>query len=189
MGSSLHHEGSSLAAHGLSSDPRSQWLCLGPSCSVELGSLFPRQGSSLHLLRIARRLLNHWTTRVETARGTFWWFSCYVLFNKAKIPICLLLKLDRLDWIAPYGADWKWKWKSLSRVRPFATPWTIQSMEFSRPEHWSGQPSPSPGDLPDPGIELGPPALQTDSLPVSCQGSPWLIICLDSHPLATPVSD
>ena len=30
------------------------------------------------------------------------------------------------------------KWKSLSRVWLFATPWTIQSMEFSRPEYWSG---------------------------------------------------
>ena len=30
------------------------------------------------------------------------------------------------------------KWKSLSRVQLFATPWTIQSMEFSRPEYWSG---------------------------------------------------
>ena len=34
-------------------------------------------------------------------------------------------------------SDWKWKWKSLSRVRLFATPW-IQPMEFSRPEYWSG---------------------------------------------------
>ena len=33
---------------------------------------------------------------------------------------------------------WKWKWKSLSHVWLFATLWTIQSMEFSRPEHWSG---------------------------------------------------
>ena len=31
---------------------------------------------------------------------------------------------------------WPWKWKSLSRVRVFATSWTIQSMEFSRPEYW-----------------------------------------------------
>ena len=37
-------------------------------------------------------------------------------------------------------------------------------MEFSRQEHWSGQPFPSPGDLPDPGIEPGSPALQADSL-------------------------
>ena len=32
----------------------------------------------------------------------------------------------------------KWKWKSLNPVRLFATPWTIQSMEFSRSEYWSG---------------------------------------------------
>ena len=31
-----------------------------------------------------------------------------------------------------------WKWKSLSCVRLFVTPWTLQSMEFSRPEYWSG---------------------------------------------------
>ena len=39
----------------------------------------------------------------------------------------------------------KWKWKLLSRVQLFATPWTIQSMEFSRPKYWSGQLY-SPGD-------------------------------------------
>jgi len=38
-------------------------------------------------------------------------------------------------------------------------------MEFSRPEYWSGQPFPSPEDLPDLGIELGSTALQADSLP------------------------
>ena len=30
------------------------------------------------------------------------------------------------------------KWKLLSHVQLFATPWTAQSMEFSRPEYWSG---------------------------------------------------
>ena len=50
--------------------------------------------------------------------------------------------------------------KSLRRVRLFATPWTVAyqvppSMGFSRQEYWSGLPFPSPGDLPDPGIELG----------------------------------
>jgi len=38
-------------------------------------------------------------------------------------------------------------------------------MGFSRQEYWSGLPFPSPGDLPDPGIEPGSPALQADSLP------------------------
>ena len=50
------------------------------------------------------------------------------------------------------------------------TPWTIQSMEFSRPEYWSGQHFPSPGDLSNPGIEPRSPALRADSLPAEPQG-------------------
>ena len=50
---------------------------------------------------------------------------------------------------------------------------SIQSMEFSRPEYWSGQPIPSPGDLPDAGIELGSPALQVDSLPPEISEKPF----------------
>ena len=52
------------------------------------------------------------------------------------------------------------------------TLWTIESMEFSRPECWSGQPFPSPGNLPNPGIEHRSPALQADSLPAEPQGKP-----------------
>ena len=63
----------------------------------------------------------------------------------------------------------KVKVKSLSRVQLFATPWTVAyqaspSMGFSRQECWSGLPFPSPGDLPDPGIEPRSPALQADAL-------------------------
>ena len=43
------------------------------------------------------------------------------------------------------------------------------SMEFSRPEYWSGLPFPSPGDLPNPGIEPRSPTLQADSLPAEPQ--------------------
>ena len=50
------------------------------------------------------------------------------------------------------------KVKSLSCVRLFATLWTV-SMGFSRQEHWSGLPFPSPGDLLDPGIEPRSPTL------------------------------
>ena len=58
----------------------------------------------------------------------------------------------------------KVKVKLLSHVRIFATPWTVAhqappSMGFSRQEYWSGLPFPSPGDLPDPGIEPRSPAL------------------------------
>ena len=60
--------------------------------------------------------------------------------------------------------------KSLSRVRLFATPWTVAhqaplSVEFSRWEYWSGLPFASPGDLPNPGIKLGSPALRADAIP------------------------
>ena len=52
----------------------------------------------------------------------------------------------------------KWKCSSLSHVWLLVIPWTVAhqvplSMEFSRQEHWSGLPFPSPGDLPNPGIE------------------------------------
>ena len=47
-------------------------------------------------------------------------------------------------------------------------------MEFSRQENWSGQPFPSPGDLPEPGMEPRPPALQADPLQFKPAGKPWL---------------
>ena len=62
-----------------------------------------------------------------------------------------------------------------SRVQLFVTPWTVVrqaplSMRFSRQEYWSGKPFPPPGDLPNPGIQLGSPALQADSLPTKPPG-------------------
>ena len=44
-------------------------------------------------------------------------------------------------------------------------------MEFSWPEYWRGQPFPSPGDLPNPGIEPGSPTLQVDSLAAELPGN------------------
>ena len=69
------------------------------------------------------------------------------------------------------------KAKSLSRVRLFVALWTVAcqvppSMGFSRQEYWSGLPFPSPGDLLDPGIKPGSPALQADALPSEPPGKP-----------------
>ena len=69
------------------------------------------------------------------------------------------------------------KVKSLSRVLLFATPWTVAyqappSMVFSRQQCWSGLPFPSPGNLPDPGIEPGSPALAGRLYLLSQKGSP-----------------
>ena len=71
----------------------------------------------------------------------------------------------------------KLKLKSLSHVRLFVTPWTVAHqpppfMEFSRQQHWSGLPLPSPGDLPNPGIKPRSPALWADTLLSEPPGNP-----------------
>ena len=79
-----------------------------------------------------------------------------------------------------YSFTQKWKCHLLSYVRLFVTPWTgthqaSLSMEFSRQEYWSGLPFPSPGDLPDPGMEPRSPTLKEDYLPSEPTGK---AICL-----------
>ena len=71
----------------------------------------------------------------------------------------------------------KVKVKLLSHVQLFVTPWAVAyrappSMGFSRQEYWSGLPFPSPGDLPDPGIEPGSPTFQADALTSEPPGKP-----------------
>ena len=68
-----------------------------------------------------------------------------------------------------------------SCVQHFVTLWTAAlqaplSMEFSRQEYYSGQPFPSPGHLPDPGIEPRSPALQADSLSSEPPGKPEIMV-------------
>ena len=71
-------------------------------------------------------------------------------------------------------------WELLSSVWLFEIPWTVACqaplfMEFSSQEYWSGLPFPSPGDLPDPGIEHESPALQADSLPSETAGKSTIL--------------
>ena len=59
--------------------------------------------------------------------------------------------------------------QALGRGQLFGTPWSVArqappSMGFSWQEYWSELPFPSPGDLPDPGIEPESPAFQADTL-------------------------
>ena len=67
--------------------------------------------------------------------------------------------------------------KLLSRVQLLAIPWTVAyqappAIGFSRQEYWSGLPFPSPGDLPDPGIEPGSPTFQAGPLTSEPPGKP-----------------
>ena len=68
----------------------------------------------------------------------------------------------------------------------FVIPWTVAhqaplSLGFPRQEYWSGLSFPSPGDLPDPGIEPSSPALQADSLPSEPPGNPFNIVDAHKH--------
>ena len=57
-------------------------------------------------------------------------------------------------------------------------------MKFSSQEYWSGLSFSSPGDLPNPGIEHGSPALQADSLPFESPGKPsYLLLCNQFSPV------
>ena len=83
--------------------------------------------------------------------------SCPTLCNPIDgsppgFPVPGVLQARTLEWVAiSFSNAWKWKVKvkSLSRIRPSATPWTAAfqappSMGFSRQEYWSGVPLPSP---------------------------------------------
>ena len=66
-------------------------------------------------------------------------FHIYALIYRIGVSLAqLLFKRALAKSLVLFTTLVKWKWRPLSRVRLFATPWTIQSMEFSRPEHWSG---------------------------------------------------
>ena len=101
--------------------------------------------------------------------------STWVQSQKWQNDFCFQGKSFNITVIQVYALDFSFfsnaeEWKLLSHVQLFATPWTIQSIEFSRSEYWSGLQYSSPADLPNPGIEPGPPALQSDSLPTELLG-------------------
>ena len=97
-------------------------------------------------------------------------FLCLIQVVMIRLPCYYKL------WIVSVLVGWS-EVKLLSGVWLFAIPWTVvyqasPSMGFSRQEYWSGLPLPSPGDLPDPGIEPRSPALQADALPSEPPGKP-----------------
>ena len=95
---------------------------------------------------------------------------------------------DHLNSMWLNSAKVKVKVKSLSRVWLFAIPWTVAyqappSMGFSRQECWSGLLFPSPGDLPNSGIEPGSPALQANTLLSEPPGKPQVAQLLTLYKL------
>ena len=128
------------AIHGVTKSRTrlSNWTELIPagvvSCLSHVWLLWPHghslPGSSPHGILQAKILE---CVAMPSSRGFSW----------SKDWTCLLVTSPALAGrLFTTSATWEaqiysWKWKSLSRVQLFATPWTMQSMTFSRPEHWS----------------------------------------------------
>ena len=120
-----------------------------------------------------------YTCTQEETYGKFLYLPFHLIVSLKLLSLFFFKHLDNPLWSEQWIWDhfspvqdppWKVKVKSLSRVRLFATPWTVAykvppSMEFSRQEYWSGLPFPSPGNLPDSGIEPGSPACKQVLLP------------------------
>ena len=108
-------------------------ICMSPSSWTSLPAPTPSHPS---------RLLQSPCLSSLSHTANFHWLS--ILHMVVYMLPCFFLHLSH-PFHVPHGhssvlsaSHWKWKWKSLSHVSLFATPWTIQSMEFSRPEYWSG---------------------------------------------------
>ena len=111
--------------------------------------------------------------------GTTHVFLCACFITKMCLTLC-----DPVDYSLPVYTSLLCVLSCFSHVRLSVTSWTVArqaalSMGFSRQEYWSGLPFPSPGDLPDPGIEPGTPALQADSLLSELPGKQ---ICIEYLP-------
>ena len=129
-------------------------------------SLFP---SLVQLLEIAGTLVR--------APPCIFNLAVWHLHSLSDLPFCCHISSSDCDPASPLTGRPLWLHSCecarvlshFSCVRLFVTPWTVArqaplSMGFSRQEYWSGLPCPSPGDLPDPGIEPRSPALQADCL-------------------------
>ena len=112
------------------------------------------------------------STGISRAIISSYSFGSFITAKQACKCLCFVVSLEwavaHINWV-----------KLLSHVGLFVTPWTVdceasRPMGFSRQDYWRGLLFPSPGDLPDPGIKTGYPALQADSLPTEPPGEPYI---------------
>ena len=111
-----------------------------------------------------------------------WLFSRVWLFETPwtaahQAPLSMgILQATILEWVAMPSSRESSQPRDQTQVSHtagiFFTVWATREAH----ENWSGWPIPSPGDLPDPGLELGSPTMQADSLPAELPGSPLLTL-------------
>ena len=158
------------SVHGVLQARILEWVAI----SFSRGSSWPRDQTWVSCM--AGGFFTHWATK-EAKMKVRVTQSCPTLCNLMDYRVQGVLQARILGWVAFLLLQWIFstqdsiqgllilyqlsyqgspqsesEWKSLSCVWLFATPRTMQFMEFSRPEYWSGEPFPSPGELPTPGI-------------------------------------
>ena len=138
----------------------SRWICPAPRHGIAfilMSSSWPGVWLSFYWCRILIFTLEYATAATAAAAAAKSLQSCLTLCDPIDCspPGSLvpgILQGKTLEWVAvSFSKAWKWKVKvkSLSHVRPSATPWTAAfqaspSIGFSRQEYWSGVPLPSP---------------------------------------------
>ena len=120
----------------------------------------------------------------------YWLTKLYVFTYSFVIGEWLLYSVvlvSVVQWISCMYISIYSEWVKVTQPCPHVRWLFIQSMEFPRPQYWSGEPFPSPGDLPKPGIEPRSLALQADSLPAEPQGKPVSILYIYPSLLDVPL--
>ena len=114
--------------------------------------------------------------------------SCLTRCDPMDYTVHGILQARILEWVAfPFsrGSSQPRDQTQVSRIAGgFFTSWATREAQ----ECWSGEPVPSPADLLDPGIKLGSPALQVDSLPTEPSGKPKLRLLLEKMKAKGPLS-
>ena len=149
---------------------------------IVLSEVRQRKANIWPHLQVESQIPHTWTYHeVETdswAQGTDLWLPRWGRSRRARLDFgvswCKLVYVEWINKVLMYstGCVCVLIAQSCPTLCGHVACQTPLSMEFSRQEYWSGLPFPSPGDLPDLGIEPGSPAVHTDSLPPEPPGKP-----------------
>ena len=159
------------SVHGISQASSLEWFAI----SFFRASSTPRNWTCISC--IDRQILYHWAIR----KWKWKWSESKSLLSDSLPPHGLytvhgILQARILEWVAfPFsrGSSQPRDWTQMSHIAGgFFTSWATREAQ----EYWSGWPIPSPADLPNPGIELGFPALHADSLPSELSGKGQLLV-------------
>ena len=107
---------------------------------------------------------------------------CPTLCDPMEYTVHGILQARIQEWVASPFSRGSSQPRDQTQVSHIAGGFFISWATREAQEYWSGLPIPSPVDLPNPGIKLGSPALQADSLPTELSGKPWYCVYVPQPP-------